>query len=139
MKQSDSPRTSDTYREEPNQTKTDNSTSFYDTPKYAVAILLGGLVSKTYRRFPESKNYRHIARRYFFVQGLVEEGKITIHYVKTQDQLADLAKHLSRQRHRVLIELVDEFKAWTMINASLRRCHFFCTFLLHRLCFVFVY
>ena len=37
-----------------------------------------------------SPRAKHIALRYFFVQELVEEGKITIHFVKTQDQIADL-------------------------------------------------
>ena len=36
-----------------------------------------------------SPRAKHIALRYFFVQELVEEGKITIHFVKTQDQIAD--------------------------------------------------
>ena len=33
---------------------------------------------------------KHIALSYFFVQELVEEGNISIHYVKSEDQLADL-------------------------------------------------
>ena len=37
-----------------------------------------------------SPRAKHIALRYFFVQEIVEEGKITIHFVKTQDQIADL-------------------------------------------------
>ncbi|CAN0444133.1 unnamed protein product, partial [Ascophyllum nodosum] len=42
-----------------------------------------------------SSRAKHIALRYFFVQELAEEGMITIHYVNTQDQLADLGtKHL---------------------------------------------
>ena len=31
-----------------------------------------------------SPRAKHIALRYFFVQELVEEGKVTIHFVKTQ-------------------------------------------------------
>ena len=58
VKQSDSPSTLDTYWEEPDQTRTDNSTNYYDTPKYVVDVL-GGVVSKTYIRLPESRNYRH--------------------------------------------------------------------------------
>ena len=55
---------------------------------------------------------KHIALRYyFFVQELVE-GKVSIHYVKSEDQLADLGtKHHSKHRHRDLIKLIGEFKA----------------------------
>ena len=46
------------------------------------------------------------------VQELVEEGKISIHYVKTEDQLADLStKHFSKHRHCNLIKLTNELKA----------------------------
>ena len=39
---------------------------------------------------------KHIALKYFFVHELEEEGKISIHYVKTEDQLDDLGtKHLT--------------------------------------------
>ena len=57
VKQSDSPSTLDTYWEEPDQRNTDNITNYYDTPKYVVDIL-GGAVSKTYRRLSESRNHR---------------------------------------------------------------------------------
>ena len=53
-----------------------------------------------------------IALRYFFVQELVEEGNISIYYVKTKDQLADLGtKNLSKHRHRDLIKLINEIRA----------------------------
>ena len=43
---------------------------------------------------------------------IVEEGMITIHYVNTQDQLADLGtKHLGKHRHLALIKLTNDFKA----------------------------
>ena len=47
---------------------------------------------------------KHIALRYyFFVQELVE-GKVSIHYVKSESQLADLGtKHRSKHRPRDLI------------------------------------
>ena len=48
---------------------------------------------------------------YFFVQELVEEAKIAIHYVSTQDQLADLGtRYLCRHRYRALIKLMDDFE-----------------------------
>ena len=59
---------------------------------------------------------KHIALRfYFFVQELVE-GKVGIHYINSEDQLADLGtKHHSKHRHRDLIKLINEFKA---LNAN---------------------
>ena len=60
--------------------------------------------SRTY-----SPRAKHIARMEFFVQELVEEGKISIHYVKSEDQLTGLrTKHLSKHRHRDLIKLLNE-------------------------------
>ena len=43
---------------------------------------------------------------------LVKEGRITIKYVKTEDQLADIGtKHLSKQMQRYLLKLISEFRA----------------------------
>ena len=56
---------------------------------------------------------KHIALRYyFFVQELVE-GKVGIHYVKSESQLADFlgTKHYRKHRHRDLIEFINDFKA----------------------------
>ena len=59
-----------------------------------------------------SPRAKHIVLRYFFVQELVEEGKIIINFVKTQDQIADLGtKHANKHRHRSLIERIREFEA----------------------------
>ena len=59
-----------------------------------------------------SSRVKHVASRYFFIQELVEKGRIVIHYVKTEDQLADLGtKHLSKQRQRYLLKLMSEFRA----------------------------
>ena len=50
--------------------------------------------------------------RYFFIQELVKEGRITVKYVKTEDQLADIStKQLSKQRQRYLLKLISEFRA----------------------------
>ena len=55
---------------------------------------------------------KHIALRYFFVQELVKEGKVPIHFVKTEQQLPDLGtKHLKKHRRRFLIKLINEFRA----------------------------
>ena len=64
VKQSDSPSTLDTCWEELDQTNADNITNYYDTPKLVVDVL-GRAVSKTYRRLPESRNFRHSNSRYY--------------------------------------------------------------------------
>ena len=54
-----------------------------------------------------SPRAKYIALRYFFVQELVEEGKITIYFVKIQDQITDLGtKHANKHRQRALIKLI---------------------------------
>ena len=59
-----------------------------------------------------SRRAKHMVLRYFFVQELADEGKTSIHYVTTEDQLADLGnKHLSKHRYRDLIKLINEYKA----------------------------
>ena len=59
-----------------------------------------------------SPRAKDIALRYFFVQELVEEGSVSIPYVKSEDQLADLGtEYLSKHRHRDLVKLIIEFKA----------------------------
>ena len=51
-------------REEPEKISTDNSTNYYDTPKYVLDVL-GDAVSKTYKRLPESRKYRQRSLRQF--------------------------------------------------------------------------
>ena len=59
-----------------------------------------------------SPRAKHIARRYLFLQELVENGTIVIHHVKTQGQLADIGtEHLNEQRHRELINKIRDFSA----------------------------
>ena len=50
---------------------------------------------------------KNIALRYFFVQELVEEGKISILCVKIEDQLANLG---NKHRHHDLINLINELR-----------------------------
>ena len=59
-----------------------------------------------------SPRAKHIALKYFFVQELVKEGgNVTIHFVKTEQQLDDLGtKHLKKHRHRFLIKLINELR-----------------------------
>ena len=61
VKQSDSQVRCTGIGGDPNQRNTDkdNSTNYYDTPKYVVDVF-GGAVSKTYRHLPESRNSQHI-------------------------------------------------------------------------------
>ena len=59
-----------------------------------------------------SPRAKDIALRYIFVKELVEEGNLTIRFVKTQDQIADLgAKHSNKHRHRALMKLMRIFEA----------------------------
>ena len=59
-----------------------------------------------------SPRAKHIALRYFFMQALVEEAKITIHFVNTQDQIADLrTKHANKHCRRAFIKLISELEA----------------------------
>ena len=70
-------------------------------------MLLHDAGNRTY-----SPRAKHIALRYFFVEELVEEGKMTIRFVKTEKQIADVGtKHANKHRHRALIKLNREFEA----------------------------
>ena len=62
---------------------------------------------------------------------VAEDGKIPIHYLNAQDQVADLCtKQLGRYRNRALIKLINDVKARTITIAGFRRCHFSGTLLL---------
>ena len=57
-----------------------------------------------------SRRVKHVALRYFFVQE--REGRISIHHVKTEDQLADVGtKDFSKHRHSYLLKLISESRA----------------------------
>lgn len=57
-----------------------------------------------------SARTEHVALRSFFIRELVKEGKIPIHYEPTDQQLADIGtKHLNKQRHRFIINLITNF------------------------------
>ena len=59
-----------------------------------------------------SSRVKHVARWYFFILELVKDGRITIKYVKTEDQLADIGTtHLGKQSQRYLLKLISEFRA----------------------------
>ena len=59
-----------------------------------------------------SSPVKHVALRYFFIQELVKDGRITVKYATTEDQVADIGtKHLSKQMQRYLFKLISEFRA----------------------------
>ena len=60
------------YWEEPHQRNVDNNTNYYDTPKYVVHVL-GGAVSKTYRRISESRDHRQVITTLSRVQVITVE------------------------------------------------------------------
>ena len=54
--------------------------------------------------------WQRASRGGFFIQELVEDITITIHYVKTQDQLAHVGiKYFNKQRHRELVTKIRNF------------------------------
>ena len=59
-----------------------------------------------------SSSAKHVALRLFYIREIVQEGKVSIHYVPTEDNIFDLeTKLLNRNRHRYLIGLIKDFKA----------------------------
>ena len=57
-----------------------------------------------------SSRTRHIALRFFFLNELIKEGRITIHNLVTTKQLTDIrTKFLSTSTHRHLVELIKKY------------------------------
>lgn len=57
-----------------------------------------------------SSRTKHIALRFFYIRELVTEGKISIHHIPTEDQLADIGtKHLNKHRLQQLLEKIRNF------------------------------
>lgn len=55
-----------------------------------------------------------------------------IHYMNTQDHLAALGtKHLGKYRYRALIKLINDYKAWFIMNGGFQRFQFLACFPLH--------
>ncbi|CAM9437641.1 unnamed protein product [Hapterophycus canaliculatus] len=55
-----------------------------------------------------SSRTKHIALRFFFIRKLVTEGKISIHYVPTEDNLADIGtKHFNKHRFKHPMDLIN--------------------------------
>ena len=56
-----------------------------------------------------SSRTKHIALRFFFIRELVTEGKISIHYIPTDNNPADIGtKHLNKHRFKHLMDLISD-------------------------------
>ena len=56
-----------------------------------------------------SSRTKHIALRFFFIRELVTEERIFIHYVPTEDNLADIGtKHFNKHRFKRLMDLINK-------------------------------
>ncbi|CAM9533246.1 unnamed protein product [Sphacelaria rigidula] len=57
-----------------------------------------------------SSRTEYIALRFFYIREMAKEGKITIHYIPTEHQLADIGtKFLSKHRFRFLVDRIKNF------------------------------
>ena len=57
-----------------------------------------------------SSRTKHIALCFFYLEELVKDGKITIHHVATQKQLADVrTKFVTKNTHRHLLNLIEAY------------------------------
>ena len=57
-----------------------------------------------------SSRTKHIALPFFFMREPVTEGRISIHYVPTEDSLADIVtKHFNKHRFKHLMDLINKF------------------------------
>ena len=55
---------------------------------------------------------KHVALRLLYIREIVQEGKVSIHYVPTEDNVSDLGtKFLNKNRHRYLIGLIKDCRA----------------------------
>ena len=70
------------------------------------------MLSKTSAHHNRTK---HIDTRYHFIRDCVEDGRVVIEHVKTEDQLADiLTKSLGRVKFMELSARIGVKKAWDM-------------------------
>ena len=53
---------------------------------------------------------KHIALRFFFIRELVTEGRISIQYVQTENNVANIGtKHFNKHRFKHLMDLINKF------------------------------
>ena len=68
-----------------------------------------------------SSRTKHIALRFFFIRELVTEGKISIHYIPTDDNPADIGtKHLNKHRFKHLMDLISNFGVNDFISSKFK-------------------
>ena len=68
-----------------------------------------------------SSRTKHIALRFFFIRELVTEGKISIHYIPTDDNPADIGtKHLNKHRFKHLMDLISNFDVNDFISSKFK-------------------
>ena len=68
-----------------------------------------------------SSRTKHIALRFFFIRELVTEGKISIHYILTDDNPADIGtKHLNKHRFKHLMDLISDFDVNEFISSKFK-------------------
>ena len=66
-----------------------------------------------------SSRTKHIALRFFFIRELVTEGKISIPYIPTDDNHADIGtKHLNKHRLKHLMDLISNFDVNDFISSK---------------------
>lgn len=57
-----------------------------------------------------SSRAKHVAPKLFYVDAIVQEGKISIYYMPNEDNISDLGtKFLSEHRHRHSLGLIKDF------------------------------
>ena len=68
-----------------------------------------------------SSRTKHIALRFFFIRELVTEGNISIHYIPTDDNPADIGtKHLNKHRFKHLMDLISNFDVNDFISSKFK-------------------
>ena len=66
-----------------------------------------------------SSRTKHIALRFFLIRELVSEGRISIHYIPTDINPADIGKkHLNKHRFRNLLDIISNFNVNDFINSQ---------------------
>ena len=68
-----------------------------------------------------SSRTKHIDPRFFYIRELVNDNKVTTHYISTERRLADIGtKHLNK--HRLLTTSTDDQELLTSSTSSLVCC-----------------
>ena len=66
-----------------------------------------------------SSRTKHIALRFFFIRELVSEERISIHYIPTDINPADIGtKHLNKHRFRNLLDIINNFNVNGFISSQ---------------------